>query len=128
MNDNDLVDRFLSGTLASFSHRDHVRVGFLLLSMQDFDDTTQIVSDRIRAMAAAVGDTSKFHVTRTVAWLHLIDSARSTGPNPPDSESFLNDHPELLRSGLLDDHYSAELLRSPAARAEFLAPDLAPLR
>ena len=127
MNDAELVEGFLAGTLDAFPHRDHVRVGFLLLDTNGFDAATRVLSDRIRVMASASGDPAKFHVTRTEAWMHLIDSARRTEVTTGGSEAFLERHPELLRSSLLDDYYSADVLRSDAARARFIEPDLTPL-
>jgi hypothetical protein len=127
MNDSALVEGFLRGTLESFPHRDHVRTAYLLLSVHDFEEATRILSDRIRAMAAAGGDPDKFHVTRTVAWMRLIDLARTDDRAVATSNEFLQLHPELLQSNLLDAYYSGELLRSPDARARFVEPDLAPL-
>lgn len=127
MNDTELLERFLAGTLDSFPHRDHVRVAFVLLGSNGFDEATRVLSERIRAMAAAGGDPTKFHVTRSEAWMHLIGSARARDSTASGSEEFLQRHPELLRSGLLDDYYSADLLRSDAARSGFVEPDLAPL-
>ena|ERR1019366_3494888 len=127
MEDVELAERFLAGTLSSFSHRDHVRVAYLLLCSHEFDDATLLLSNRIRAMAAASGKTDKFHVTRTVAWMRLIDSARSTDQASPNSEEFLLRHRELLRSTLLDEFYSSELLGSDVARARYVEPDNAPL-
>ena len=128
MQDRDLVDGFLQGTLDSFGHREHVRVAFLLLGENDFETALQVISDRIRAMAVAGGDPTKFHATRTQAWLLLVDAARKTDSTTHDSEAFLARHPRLLRSSLLDEYYSSELLRSDAARANYVEPDLAPLR
>jgi hypothetical protein len=42
-------------------------------------------------------------------------------------DEFLDLHPELRRRDLLDEHYSSELLNSPAARERFVEPDRAPL-
>jgi hypothetical protein len=128
MQDRTLVDGFLAGTLDSFGHREHVRVAFLLLHEDCFDTAVQVFSDRIRAMAVAGGDPTKFHATRTKAWLLLVDEARKTDSTTHDSEAFLARHPLLLRSSLLDEYYSSELLRSDAARANYVEPDLAPLR
>jgi hypothetical protein len=127
MQDRDLVDGFLQGTLDSFGHREHVRVAFLLLDEHGFDTALQVISDRIRAMAVAGGDPTKFHATRTQAWLQLVDAARKADSTTTDSEAFLARHPFLLRSSLLDEYYSSGLLRSDAARESFIEPDLVPL-
>jgi hypothetical protein len=128
MEDKELLAGFLAGTLASFPHRDHVRTAYLLLGSSNFVEATRVLSDRIRVMAAEGGNPEKFHETRTVAWMHLIDRARSDDQAPASSDEFLQRHPELLRSSLLDEYYSQDRLTSDAARASFLEPDLSALR
>lgn len=128
MDDSGLLEGFLAGTLESFPHRDHLRTAYVLLTQHDLDEATRILSDRIRAMAAKGGDPDKFHVTRTVAWMRVVDLARQNVPATATSDEFLQLHPELLQSNLLDTYYSGELIRSPDARARFVEPDLTPLR
>jgi hypothetical protein len=127
MNDADLLEGFLSGTLDSFPHRDHVRTAYLLLGAHDFDTATDVLSDRIRAMAAAAGQPDKFHTTRTVAWMRLVALASEIDGPHSSSDDFLVRQPELLNSRLLDVYYSPDLLNSSDARARFVEPDLAPL-
>jgi hypothetical protein len=127
MKDSELLQCFLAGELDAFPHRDHVRTAYLLLQNHGLEETTSILSDRIKAMAAAGGDPDKFHVTRTVAWMRLVDLTRVDAPATATSDEFLRMHPQLLQSDLLDTYYSGELLRSPDARARFVEPDLATL-
>jgi len=123
--DDRLVTAFHRGTLTSFPHRDHVRVAWILLEQFGSDGALEAMRSGIRSMAIAAGLLAKYHETRTVAWMRVIDAAR-THPFTL-SDEFVNAHPELLRAQLLDDFYSAEILRSDTARAVFTEPDRAPL-
>lgn len=126
VNDRDLLSGFLNGTLESFPHEAHLRVVHLLVLERGEDAALATVTERIRAMAAAAGAATKFHMTRTTAWTRIVAAATAAGVTA-DSDEFLARHPELIRRDLLDDYYSAELLTSERARLEFVEPDRAPL-
>jgi hypothetical protein len=66
--------RFISGEadLASFSHREHVRMGFELLQRYDFVETALWYSRALSAMTAKIGKPERFHQTMTIAFLSLI--------------------------------------------------------
>lgn len=123
--DDALLIAFEHGTLTAFPHRDHVRVGWLLLERHGVDGAVPAMISGIRSMAIAAGLLAKYHETRTVAWMRLIDHARTE--RFATSSAFVDHRPQLLRPDLLSDHYSSELLASAEARAAFVAPDLAPL-
>lgn len=125
MDDPDLVAAFERGTLRAFPHRDHVRVAWILLEREGYEDAVAAMTGGIRRMAIAAGLLAKYHETRTVAWMKLIDAART--PSSATSTEFVMSRPGLLRSTLLDDHYSAEVLGSPEARSRFVEPDRSPL-
>ncbi len=131
LDDDALLAGFTADTLTSFSHDDHVRVAWLLCTRSGTSaEALEAMTTGIRAMAASRGLSDKFHATRTAAWLALVDAAaHDTAGAPPaaDSQAFLARHPELLDRAALDAYYSAGLLNSDAARAGFVAPDLAPL-
>lgn len=125
MDDLDLVTAFERGTLSAFPHREHVRVAWILLEREGYDAAVGAMTGGIRRMAIAAGLLSKYHETRTIAWMRLIDDARSE-PFETSSE-FVEHRPALLRSDRLDEHYSAGRLASAEARTAFVEPDLAPL-
>ena len=125
MNDIDLVTAFERGTLTAFPHRDHVRVAWILLEREGFDGAVIAMTGGIRRMAMAAGLLSKYHETRTIAWMRLINDAR-TEPFET-SNDFVDHRPALLRPDRLDDHYSAGRLASDEARTSFVEADLTPL-
>lgn len=125
MDDLDLVTAFERGTLSSFPHREHVRVAWILLEREGYDGAVAAMTGGIRRMAKAAGLLAKYHETRTIAWMRLIDAART---EPFETSTDFADHrPALLRSDRLDEHYSASSLASADARMAFVEPDLAPL-
>ena len=125
MNDLDLVTAFERGTLTAFPHREHVRVAWILLERDGYDRGVAAMTGGIRRMAMAAGLLSKYHETRTIAWMRLINDAR-TEPFETSSD-FVDHRPALLRPDRLDDHYSAGRLASDEARTSFVEADLTPL-
>lgn len=123
--DHALVTAFHGGSLTAFPHRDHVRVAWILLEREGYIGAVEAMTDGIRSMAIAAGLLAKYHETRTVAWMRVIEAARTE--RFASSDEFVTHRPELLRANLLDDYYTAETLRSDDARVTFTAPDRVPL-
>ncbi|MGB0717288.1 MAG: hypothetical protein ACPGXK_15530, partial [Phycisphaerae bacterium] len=71
--------------------------------------------------------TRGYHETITVAFMSLVGEALQRDEWVSDSALFLRCHAHLLDQGILDRHYSNELLFSAEARASFVAPDREPL-
>ena len=69
-----------------------------------------------------------YHVTITEYWLRLVAHQICQSPPGHESVALVNQIVERLGDkGLINKHYSPELLASPDARARWLAPDLSPL-
>lgn len=66
----------------------------------------------------------------TVAFLRLVRSALDAYEDlfpSADSESFCDRHPHLLAKTILRAFYSPERRRQPAAKTQFVEPDLSSL-
>lgn len=126
MTDEEFLQAFEAGTLPKddFTHGAHVRLAWICLRRDGFEDGSDRVVAGIRGFAALHGATGLYHETVTRAWLRLIAAADSG--EAPSFEAFLAAHPEL-RGRALDRHYSPETLASEGARVLFVAPDRAPL-
>lgn len=107
---------------ASFSHREHVRMGFELLRQSSFPRALLTYSEAISRLAIKVNAPQKFNQTITTAFLSLIAEAMST-PGARSFEDLVGHHPELLEKGLLERLYSPDRLTSALARQTFLLPD-----
>ncbi len=112
---------------SAFRHRDHVRMAWLYVrEFGPADAVPQFAAD-LKRFALAKGVPGLYHATITGAFLALVAERLLATPDG-DWDAFAAAHPDLLtwKPGVLDRYYSAERLWSPAARAQFLMPDLLP--
>lgn len=126
MDDDDFLDRFARGRLETFSHRDHVRLVYARARRTNGREATDFARRGLRELAERHGMPQKYHETLTVAWSRLI-AARAEAFEGDDFEAFMEAHPELGRTSLIEEYYSRELVYSAEARAAFVAPDREPL-
>jgi hypothetical protein len=124
--DETFLQAFEAGTLPKedFSHAAHVRLAWICLRRDGFEEGSVRVVAGIQAFARRHGATGLYHETVTRAWLALVAAAGVE--EPPSFDAFLAAHPEL-RGRVLDRHYAPETLASGAARARFVPPDREPL-
>jgi hypothetical protein len=113
---------------ADFSHRAHVRLAYVYLADWNVDTALE------RMRAALVGflshhdiPASKYHETLTRAWVLAVDHFMHRTPDSKSADEFIDRNPVLLDSKIMLTHYSAGLLFSDTARAEFVEPDLDPI-
>ena len=125
LSDGEFLKRYESHALKGFSHEDHVRMAFAYARRGGVAAAVG-GARRIRGFAEAIGAPGKYHETLTVAWARVI-AHRALESEASSFEEFLETYPQLRRRDLLSAHYTPELLFSPAARAAFVEPDLAPL-
>src|SRR5262245_46179590 len=119
-------DRALSH--AEWTHTAHLRVAWLHLARYALDEAhlrMRVGIIRLNAAHGLVGTEKRgYHETLTRVWLGLVREASRRTPCA-DSASFLA-APGLERDAPLR-YYSRERLFSVAARAMYVAPDLAAL-
>lgn len=129
MTDAEFLRAFEDCTLpgASFHHREHVRLAWLCVRESGEAGAETRIAEGIRRYAESLGATAKYHHTLTLFWVRVCASALRATPGLETFDEFAAAHPHLLDKALVDRHYSAARLASPAAREDFLAPDLAPL-
>ena len=130
LSDREFRAAFEAGAYApaDFSHRAHVRLAYVYLAESDAD----LALERFRA--ALIGFLShhgipatKYHETLTRAWLLGVHHFMHRTPEAGSADDFIARNPPLLDSRIMLTHYSADLLFSPQARAEFLEPNLDPI-
>lgn len=129
--DSALLTSFIDLSLpaASFSHREHVRLAWIILKQQpDFAVAAGRFIHLLRRYVAHVGAAEKYHETITWAYLALVREAMQ-GCDAASSEAFLAQHPALLdhQGGALARRYDlSALLADPLARSVFVLPRRAP--
>jgi hypothetical protein len=130
LTDDELVagiaDLTLPGKL--LDHRAHLRFAWIVLQRCPLPEAIVRVGGSIRAFAANLGATEKYHATLTEALVRIM-AARGAGERGRSFEGFLADNPELVRDarGVVLRYYGEALLWSPEARAGWVAPDREPL-
>lgn len=114
---------FLRGRVdpASFPHREHVRLGYKMLSRHPFPEALLLFSTGLRLLAGRAGHPEKYNETITTAFLALIGEGRLRG-NYESWEEFSQDNSRLLREDLLSSWYDSATLDSEQARLTFLLP------
>jgi hypothetical protein len=133
MGDEELLADFENCTLAcdAWTHRAHVRVGYLYVSRHDFPTALQRMRSGLLALNAIRGTPDSldrgYHETITIAFLRLIHAVIDQHGPFRSSQEFCESRPELLDRNLLLQFYSRDRLKSADAKARFLEPDLAPL-
>ena len=70
---------------------------------------------------------SKYHATITKAWILAVRHFMALTPDVESADVFINANAQLLDSNIMLSHYSASLIFSPEARAEFMEPDQSPI-
>jgi len=119
---------------ARWRHIDHVRMAFLFLRDHPFPEALGRIRSGIlapnRANGVVESDAPGSHETATVARAHMIASCMTYHGSGQDQTSFADfaeANPHLCATTLLRVYYTRQRILSPAARAVFVEPDLAPL-
>lgn len=129
MTDNEFLQAFESSTIYpyDFPHRAHVRMAFLILSRDGWEDGLRHIREGIQRLAAAHGATRKYHETITVFWAKIVWHAMHQVSAHQTFDALVAGYPILLDGRAINRHYSDVLLFSDHARREWVAPDLLPL-
>lgn len=129
LSDDEFLAAFEATTLAEFHHVDHIRVAWIYLQRLPFPQASRRMAESLRRFAASKGAHQKYHETITQAWMFLVADALDQDHHDAAQgfDAFAAAHPGLLDAHALDRFYSSQLLASPAARNEFVPPDLSPL-
>lgn len=113
---------------AEFSHRSHLRAAWLYLEKHPLPEAAMYCALTIQKYATTLGAPGKFHLTLTLAFMHIVADLRKQH-RATDWEAFLAACPELVQHAqqLIARYYSDELLQSERARKTFVPPDREPL-
>jgi hypothetical protein len=111
---------------SEFRHYQHLTVALWYVRNLSFEEATANVTRGIRRLAETYGKTG-YHETITIFWLRVVSCfvAEHGNKTLPVLANALIDH--CANKDLIGRHYSADLLASPKAKAEWVEPDLEPL-
>lgn len=108
-----------------FDHRAHVRLAYIYLCGRSPNEAHESMKRSLLGFLRHLGiGESKYHETITRAWVLAVAHFMELSPVCRSADAFIGQNPVLLDKNIMLSHYSAEVLFSPAARTQFLEPDL----
>lgn len=128
--DRLFLEAFEACTIApeAFDHPAHVRLAYIYLCKTAVDAAVVHMKDALLEFLAHNGiDPGKYHETMTRAWVMAVAHFMDESAPCDSAAAFMARNPRLLDSKIMLKHYSAEVLFSPAARREFVLPDVRPI-
>lgn len=109
-----------------FSHREHLELAWAYLGRYPLPEAEDAMTGAIRHIAALHGMPERYHETLTRSWVRLVAVHRSRDDSAT-FDAFIEGNDGLLERGLLERHFSPDLLWGETARRQDEAPDLRPL-
>lgn len=115
--------------VGDFDHRAHLRLAYIYIIDHGPDQAVVRMRETLTVLLkhAGIDPAAKFHVTLTKAWVlavhHFMRGTKLSG----SGNDFIDQNPEMLDSGIMLTHYSAEILFSEQARRRFVEPNLDPI-
>jgi hypothetical protein len=110
-----------------FSHEAHLRLAWIHIQKYGVDNAIENVSIQLKRYTAHVNAADKFNKTVTIAAVYAVRHFMQKTPST-NFFSFMRTDPQLKHQfkSLIQSHYSATIFTLPAAKNEFLQPDLSP--
>lgn len=124
MNDAQFLNVFEKGELNGFSHADHIRMAWLYLRRDGWEEGYANIQAGLKHFTLAHGVPEKYHETITRFWATLVHHAIEHQPDISDFTEFTETFPILLDKEAMLQHYSNEVLWSVSARQAWVEPDL----
>jgi hypothetical protein len=99
MTDEEFLQQIESCTLPRemFTHRNHVRLAWLCLTLKHHDDPALHVGETIQRYAESLGASRKYNHELTMEWMRVVETAIAATPAGSFDE-FAAANPELLNA------------------------------
>ena len=127
LSDQDFLEQFEDKSLDpnEFSHKGHLRLAWLYLKFNAFEEAINKLCKGIKSFASFHGQPNKFHKTITVSISYII-ALRLKEQRFSYFDDFLGENIDLIENWreLLKKYYSFDLLENEEARVSFIEPDL----
>ena len=122
--DSDFLCAVEACELATLSHRDHIRLAWLVLQKQPLVAAIELLRKQFAAFAKSKGKPMLFHETITWAFTIIINERIQRGRGGTSWSEFLTLNQDLARGkAVLYEYYQVKTLDSELARRAFVFPD-----
>jgi len=120
LSDDEFLEAFHTCRLeiAEFRHADHLRLAWIHLHRESFDEALRQVREGVQKFAIKHKVPHLYHETITVAWMRLLATHHEAS-----FEEFIAVNGAWLGKDLLHRFWSPEVLMSDEARRAWLPPD-----
>jgi len=110
-----------------FSHEAHLRLAYIHLKKYGLKQSIENMCNQIYDFAIKYGATMKFNATVTFASLNIMYQYMQKSKSE-NFQDLMKEFPLLLQDfkGVIKQHYSGDIFRSPEAKTTILQPDLEP--
>jgi len=127
MSDEEFINQFETCTfpVASFHHREHVRVVWLYLQSYSVLETLARFSENLKRFAAANGKANLYHETITWSCVFLINERMERNGKGSGWDNFAESNADLFvwKPSVLESYYTDQTLSSELARKTFVFPE-----
>ena len=110
-----------------FDHRAHIRLAYIYLVEGTTKQAIQRMRSALMGLLKHADPSKKYHETLTEAWILAVHHFMNKTENSESADDFIDKNTVMLNSNIMMTHYSAEVLFSDEARAEFVQPNLNPI-
>lgn len=132
MTETELIAAVETRTLPidAFSHAEHVRLAWSYLKRMPVLIALGAFRDALQGFAAHHGKATLYHETITVAYMLMVFERMAGSRHQASWEEFARNNSDLLvwKNGPFFQHYSADVLQDPQARAAFVMPRVSAAR
>lgn len=125
--ENQMVEGILDPKL--FTHEGHLRYAWIQINKYGLSQAVENVITQIKNYVQLLGAQDKFHLTITIAGVHLVNYhlQKSKAKN---FQTLLLTCPEIKSrfKALINSHYSYDIFRVEEARHTYFEPDIQPFQ
>ncbi|MEQ8472160.1 MAG: hypothetical protein RIC35_13295 [Marinoscillum sp.] len=129
LSDSNFLLLFENGDLepALFNHEAHLRLAYLRIKEVGLQEAIIKVTSQIQNYVTKLGAQSKYNHTLTIAAIKAVNHFIVRSGDASFTE-LLEQFPKLQNDfkGLMETHYSTDILQSTKAKVSYMKPDLLP--
>ena len=129
LSDTELESKLHDATLdpVLFSHEAHLRLAWIHIKKYGVKEAELNITNDLKNFVVNLGAMEKYNETLTIAAIRLVNHFIQNS-HTKCFEDFIKENIRLNNEfkGLIEEHYSTELINSSIAKMKFVKPDILP--